>query len=113
MIRLSRLALSLALTFFVVGQSQCLAQEAAEEPLPLTQSPSVKYVTTQPLSFAQQQARFEAEQRSMRLQWNNWIGYSPSRPNMNASYMSNGVQRYYIPSRALIVSAGYTRTWYW
>ena len=82
-------------------------------PLPLSNSPSVQYPAPAPLSFAQQQARFEAEQRTLRMAWNNWIGYSPLRPNMNASYMSNGLQQYYIPSRAVIVSTGHTRSWYW
>lgn len=103
-------ALALLLAFAV--QSQAAAQEpATEKPLPLSNSPSV--AQSKPLTFAQQNARFAAEQRMLRMEWNNWIGYSPLRPNMNASYMSNGFQRYYIPARASIVSGGTTRSWYW
>lgn len=78
--------------------------------LPLTNSTSYE---VKPLTYAQQRARFVDQQRVMQMAFNRWIGYSPLRPNMNASYMSNGVQRYYIPSRGMIVSPSNVRTWYW
>ena len=88
----------------------------AQEPI----SPSDKMalsnsssVPQQALTFPQQVARFEAQQRVMRMQWNASIGYSPLRPNMNASWMSNGVQTYYIPGRSVFVSSSPTRAWYW
>ena len=81
--------------------------------LPLTTSPYASVPAYKPLTIPQQRARFAAEQRMLRLEWNEWIGYSPLRPNMNASYLSNGMQRYYIPSRGVIVSAGRTSSWYW
>ena len=70
-------------------------------------------VTAKPLTFPQQVARYEAQQRVMRMQWNASIGYSPLRPNMNASWMSNGVQVFYIPSRSVFVSTNSARAWYW
>lgn len=86
--------------------------EIGESRLPITNSPSV-YVQPERLTYAQQRARFEDQQRIMRMEFNRWIGYSPLRPTMNASYMSNGVQRYYIPARAGIYSANTTTVWYW
>ncbi len=91
------------------------AQEPSEAPakLPLN-SPGYSYATPAPvMTIPQMRARFAAEQRMLRMEWNEWIGYSPLRPNMNASYMSNGLQRYYIPSRGVIVSTGSARSWYW
>lgn len=70
-------------------------------------------VGQQALTFPQQVARYEAQQRVMRMQWNANIGYSPLRPNMNASWMSNGVQVFYIPSRSVFVSTNSARAWYW
>lgn len=113
MFRKQTAALAFALLMTVVIHSQAVAQEPVESaPMPLSSSNAAQYVSA-PLSFAQQTARFEAEQRRMRMEWNKWIGHSPLRPHMNASYMSNGVQRFYIPSRAVIVSAGYSHGWYW
>ena len=113
MLKPNIIALGLALAFLAALQSNCAAQEADTEQstLPLSNSASMSYAP--PLTFAQQTARFHAEQRAIRMEWNNWIGYSPSRPNMNANYMSNGVHRFYIPSRAVIISMGHTNGWYW
>lgn len=89
------------------------AQEPLPEPnLPLSNTPSTAYEPA-PLTYAQQIARFESEQRILRLEWNKWIGYDPLRPSMNASYMSNGLRHYYIPARGWIVSTGPARSWYW
>ncbi len=57
--------------------------------------------------------RFEAEQRMLRAQWNESIGYAPNRPLVNGSYMSSGVQYYYLPSRGQIVTNGLGRSGYW
>lgn len=104
------LGLSLAIALLCVpGQ----AQEPLVPKLPLTQSPSTAASAPQQFTFAQQQARFVAEQRMLRMEYNNWIGYSPLRPNMNASYMSSGYQHFYIPSRGVIVSSSPQRAWYW
>lgn len=84
-----------------------------ERALPLSLSTSPSDSAPQRLTIAQQRAKFAADQRALRTEWNNWIGYSPLRPDRNASYMSNGVQRYYIPSRGVIVSSGMSRAWYW
>lgn len=111
---MTHLRLSLvALTLLLATSSFSQAQDPFDEPsLPLNNSPSDKYVQ-KPLTFAQQTARFEAEQRVMRMQWNKWIGHDPARPSMNASYMSNGLHRYYIPQRSVIVTSMGPRVWYW
>ena len=84
-----------------------------DRPLPLGSSSSSSEFRPPELTLVQQRAKFAADQRMLRTEWNNWIGYSPLRPHMNASYMSNGSPRYYIPSRGIIVSAGNAGTWYW
>lgn len=95
-----------------------VASTAQSKPLPLL-SPSVttyqRYDTYR--EAAQQQIRervqFEARQRVLRAEWNEWIGYNPSRPTVNASYLSNGLQSYYVPARGQIVNNGMGRSWYW
>lgn len=87
------------------------ASPAATTSRSFSVSPSVE--APKPLTFPQQVARYQAEQRMLRMQWNQWIGYSPLRPNMNSSYMSNGLNRYYIPSRGIIVTGNYHNGWYW
>ena len=105
-----------ALIVCLAGPPSLTAQEndkvSPARPLPLSSSDTYAYLP-KPLTIAQQRAKFEADQRTLRMDFNNWIGYSPSRPNMNASYMSNGLQTFYIPSRGVIVTAGRTRSWYW
>lgn len=96
----------------VTVQATAQAQEPSR-PLPLRTSNSPSDDVVKVPSVIQQRAMFAAEQRMLRIEYNNWIGYSPLRPNMNASYMSNGSQRYYMPSRGAIVSAGNARSWYW
>ncbi len=115
MSHLKKLFVAIAVGLIVMAANSVDAQEPAEaspsDRIPLSNSPS--YELPPPLTFAQQKARFQEEQRMLRMEWNKWIGYSPSRPNMNASYMSNGLQRYYIPSRGVIVT-GYNHSgWYW
>lgn len=104
------LLMLLVLTVCLAGMSS-VAEAQQADPLPLSTSRSASQ--EKPLTIAQQRARFAADQRMLRLEWNQWIGYEPLRPSMNSSYMSNGVQRYYIPSRGLIVSTGATNAWYW
>ncbi len=93
--------------------SWAVAQEPDEisSPLPLAASDSLAQV--QPLTFAQQIARMEAEQRALRIQWYNWIGHSPLRPTVNATYLSTTLPRYYIPSRGVIVKYAGGSGWYW
>jgi hypothetical protein len=81
--------------------------------LPITNSPSLSAYQYKPLTYAQQRARFESEQRALRMEWNNWIGYSPLRPNVNASYTSaSSYQNYYATERGVIMNTGH-RGWYW
>ncbi len=103
---LGLIALFLCLPVPVQGQEPA-------RPLPLSSSDSASDIAYQGPTVPQQRAMFAAEQRLLRMEYNNWIGYNPLRPNMNGSYMSNGVHRYYIPSRGVIVSAGNSRSWYW
>lgn len=97
----------------VLGQAQ--AQDggtpAPVPDLPITNSTSGSQYYKLP-SLAQQQAMYEAEQRIMRMEWNNWTGQSPLRPTMNASFMSYGFQSFYAPQRGILVNAGH-RGWYW
>lgn len=88
---------------------------AVDSALPVSESTSIHYYQSQsqPLTYAQQRARFEAEQRIYRIEWNNWIGYSPSRPTVNSSYMSGIAPRYYVPSRGVVYHPGQARHWYW
>ncbi len=82
------------------------------EKLPLANSLYEPMLQQQLLTIPQQRAKFAADQRMLRMEWNNWIGYSPLRPNVNASYMSQGMPNYYIYSRGVIVN-GNSRAWYW
>ena len=111
----SLLAAMILMTAFVcLPQNEVKAQDGAERaPLPITTSPSIAR-KRKALEYRQAVAQYQQQQMISRMEWNKWIGYSPLRPQMNASYMSNGVQQYYLPSQGRFISAGYTaRTWYW
>jgi hypothetical protein len=104
----------LCLTATVFVASPLVAQEPqTDSSIPLSNISSTSYQAEPPLTYAQQTARFESDQRIMRMQFNKWIGYEPLRPAMNSSYMSNGLKRYYIPARGWIVTPGNVSTWYW
>ncbi len=94
-----------------------VAQEPAalgSSPMPLSSPSSAAYVhESLGMSIIHRRAMFEAEQRMLRTEYNKWIGYNPARPSMNASYLSNSRQLYYIPSRGQFVNAGVARSWYW
>lgn len=94
---------------------QPAATSQAPERLPLFSSDPANYAyTPAPLSYRQQQAQYVEFQRTMRMEFNRNIGYSPLRPNMNASYMSNGLQKYYIPQRGVFISTGSGHSsWFW
>lgn len=90
----------------------------ASKPLPLSGSSAAAYQRYDAYrEEAQQQIRqrvqFEIQQRVLREQWNQWIGYSPARPTVNASNLSNGFPHYYVPSRGQIVNSGMRRAWNW
>ena len=96
----------------IVQAQQALSPDSN---LQVSDSTSIQYyqAQSQPLTYAQQRARFEAEQRLYRIEWNNWIGYSPSRPAVNSSYMSSIAPRYFVPSRGVVYHTGQSRLWYW
>jgi hypothetical protein len=96
-----------------IAQPLSAQEPQADTEIPLSNTPSTSYEAEPPLTYAQQIARFESEQRIMRMQFNKWIGYEPLRPAMNSSYMSNGLKRYYLPTRGWIVTPGYANAWYW
>jgi hypothetical protein len=114
-IRMTTIRLLLVIAVLVAIAPVTLAQEAEDsaQKLPLSTANYDAAVRQEPLTIPQQRARFASDQRMMRLEFNNWIGYSPLRPNVNSSYMSAGYPRYYIPSRNVIVSTGPTRAWFW
>ena len=68
-------------------------------PLPLSSPASLGTYETaqsQPMTIAQQRARFEADQRMMRMQWNKWIGYEPLRPSQPNPMMNNEMNPNYL-----------------
>jgi hypothetical protein len=76
---------------------------AATAPLPLSTTASLgnyEAAVSKPLTIAQQRARFEADQRMMRIQWNKWIGYEPHRPALHNALTNNEMNPYYMqPTR--------------
>ena len=111
-------ALLLIVCGFLVAMQPNLvvAQEGQSltKPLPLSSPSTAGYnQTAQAWSIIHERARVEAEGRLIRTEFNKWIGHSPARPSMNASYMTNGSPLYYIPARGQFVNAGLTRSWYW
>lgn len=91
--------------------SSAAAQNPADTNLvmPITNSPSAVMYAPMP-SFNQQLARFQAEQMAYRLEAYNWAGYSPLRPNVNASYMSSP---HYAPPHRGYMTNFTRRGWYW
>jgi hypothetical protein len=80
--------------------SPAFAGDPVQPPaLPLSTSVSVggyDAVVSQPLTMAQQRARFDADQRMLRMQWNKWIGYEPLRPSQPNVMMNNEMNPYYL-----------------
>lgn len=79
------------------------ASATGAEPLPLsTNGAPGRYDAgvSKPLTIAQQRARYEADQRMLRMQWNKWIGYEPLRPAMPNPLTNNEMNPYYMqPTR--------------
>jgi hypothetical protein len=70
-----------------ISTASAQAQPEANPVMPITNSPSAAIYTPAP-SFIHMRARFQAEQLMYRMEAYEWAGYSPLRPNVNASYMS-------------------------
>jgi hypothetical protein len=88
-------ALVLGLIGLIVAPTVGSAQDIEKEAMPLSNSPSQNdYALQKPLSFAQQQARFSAEQAALRIEWNKWQGFIPARPNTNSSFMYTGLYNF-------------------
>lgn len=47
------------------------------------------------MTIAQQRARYDADQRMARMQWNKWIGYEPSRPSLPNALTNNEMNPYF------------------
>lgn len=95
---------------------QSLAQEGLPpaKPMPLgSPSTAVYNQSAYAWTIIHERARVEAHNRMMRTEFNKWIGHSPARPNMNASYMSAGSPLFYMPASGQLVNAGVARSWYW
>lgn len=67
-------------------------------PLPLSSPASLgSYeAVSPPMTVAQQRARFDADQRMMRMQWNKWLGYEPLRPSQPNVMMNNEMNPNYM-----------------
>lgn len=68
------------------------------QPLPLSATTSVgnyDAMVSKPLTIAQQRARYDADQRMMRMQWNKWIGYEPARPSLPNALTNNEMNPYF------------------
>ncbi len=98
-------------------------QESSSEPffsspLPLSSQAVAEYARydvqrQETRELIRQRVQFEAQQRVLREQWYQWIGYSPSRPTVNSSYMSSGTPHYYVPRQGRVVNSGPARALYW
>jgi len=86
--------LLLAVVSFLSATPRGQAQEPLSDGLPMTTSTSAAQYFPKPLTYPQQIARFEAEQRSMRMEHNRWIGFDPARPVTNSSYMYSGLYNF-------------------
>lgn len=68
--------------------------DSEKDTLPLTTSTSAAMYFPKPLTYPQQLARYEAEQRTMRMERNRWIGLDPARPITNSSYTYSGLYNF-------------------
>ncbi len=83
----------LAIWGIVSVSQQSQAQENDVLPMSTSTSAAVLY-EPKPLTYPQQLARFQAEQRMMRMEYNRWIGFDPARPATNSSYMYSGLYNF-------------------
>ncbi len=111
MVKISRLIAAVGCAVLAFS-APAIAQDNAAESKSLPMSNSSSMIAVKPLSLAQQRARYAADQRLLRIEFNNAIGYSPLRPSVSAGYMSYAPNRYFIHSRQTIVTPG-SYSWYW
>ena len=83
----------------IAGVLTAAVPALAQEPesangLPMTTSTSASMYFPKPLTYPQQLARYEAEQRAMRMSYNRWIGFDPARPATNSSWMYSGLYNF-------------------
>jgi len=102
----------------VAGFLSVTSQTQAQQPdngdaLPMTTSTSAAQYFPKPLTYPQQLARHEAEQRTMRMEHNRWIGFDPARPATNASYMYSGLYNFNSGNNYSIAYASRHRFYVW
>lgn len=105
--------LTIASTSF--AQENLFRGEPAARPdnaLPLSDSSSLAN-QPRPLTYPQQVARFAAQQRVARIEFNRSIGYTPLRPTVNESVFAYSRSNYYMPATGGVYSPGYYAGWYW
>ena len=79
--------------FLSVGQQ--LHAQKPDDVLPMSTSTSASVIfEPRPLTYPQQMARYQAEQRLQRMEYNRWIGFDPARPATNSSYMYSGLYNF-------------------
>jgi hypothetical protein len=104
----------LAVAVVMTTALQARAQDPFEQNkdvLPLTTSTSAAMYFPKPLTYAQQVARYEAEQRTMRMERNRWIGFDPARPVTNSSYTYSGLYNF-TPGNSYSVAYGSRHRFY-
>ncbi len=99
-------------TLSIVCQAQAQEPEASDT-LPLSTSTSAAQYFPKPLTYSQQLARYEAEQRTMRIEHNRWIGFDPARPATNASYMYSGLYNFKVGNSYSIAYGSRHRFYGW
>ncbi len=83
---------------FATLASAARADETTQS-LPMSTTTSIgsyEATVSKPLTIAQQRARYDADQRMMRMQWNKWIGYEPARPALPYALTNNEWNPYYM-----------------
>ncbi|MCA9193345.1 MAG: hypothetical protein KDB03_16350 [Planctomycetales bacterium] len=106
------LGFSLALLILFSGYVHAVADDQLANSMSLANGSYSGTSVEKPLTYSQQIARMQHEQRLARMEFDNWIGFSPARPTMGTMFWSYGTPSYYLPSRNVIVRAR-GNPWYW
>ncbi len=96
---LTRMVPCLAVLLAIAASPLRADDPAPGQSLPLTTPGGIgsyEGTISQPLTIAQQRARFDADQRMLRMQYNKWIGYEPLRPAMPNALTNNEWNPHYM-----------------